>query len=448
MTEDSAHIAAMEPRWIMKDTDLHRRTFLKGIIAGLAALPLVPRVDAALAAWLDGLASDLAANTASENYWKRLRQEFLTPSHLLHFNTGSLGATPRAVIDAVAEYMRELERDPVGQAWGPLRELTEAVRHEAAALIGADPEELAIVRNTTEAMNAIASGVDLAPGDEILTTDHEHAGGMICWQYLAERTQARIVQLEMPVPATSADELVARVAEHLNERTRICSFSHVDTLTGVRLPLARIAELTRRRGILLACDGAQAPGMLQVDVHALQVDTYASSSHKWMLAPKGSGLLYVRRAVQDRVRPPLLRSGFSCYSGSSGTRNVPHIIGHGLAVDMHRLLTPQKIENRCLALRDGLAQRLQELPGARILSPTAVELRSALLAVTFEGRDAGDIYRALRERDIVVKALPATMVVTDALQSRSYNALRFSTHIYNSEAELDQLTEALAQLTR
>ena len=436
MTENSAHIAAMERRWIMADTDLHRRTFLKGIIAGLAALPLVPRVDAALAAWLDGLATDLAASTASGNYWQRLRQEFLTPARLLHFNTGSLGATPRAVIDAVADYMRELERDPVGQAWGPMLQLTEAVRHEAAALIGADPEELAIVRNTTEAMNTIASGVDLSPGDEILTTDHEHAGGMICWQYLAERTQARIVQLEMPVPATSADELVARVAEHLNERTRICSFSHVDTLTGVRLPLARIAELTRPRG------------MLQVDVHALQVDTYASSSHKWMLAPKGSGLLYVRRAVQDRVRPPLLRSGFGSYSGSSGTRNVPHILGHGLAVDMHRLLTPQKIEHRCLALRDGLAQRLQELPGARILSPTAVELRSALLAVTFEGKAAGDIYRALRERDIVAKALPATMVVTDALQSRNYNAVRFSTHIYNSEAELDRLTEALAQLTR
>ncbi len=118
--------------------------------------------------------------------------------------------------------------------------------------------------------------------------------------------------------------------------------------------------------------------MLQVDVRALGAGAYACSSHKWMLAPKGSGLLYLRTGVQDRVRPPILRSGFGCYSGSIGTRSVPHLLGHAVAMDLHRLLSPQRVEARCLALRDYLAERLLSLPGVRILSPTVPSLRSAL----------------------------------------------------------------------
>lgn len=425
-----------------------RRSFVKGVVAGLASLPLVPRVHAALAAWLDELGSDLAAAADAGTYWRRLRSEFLTPAGLVHLNTGSAGATPRAAIDAVTDYMRELETDPVGQAWGPLGQQMETVRGHAAAFIGAGTDELAITRNTTEGMNAIAAGLNLRPGDEILTSNHEHAGGTVCWQYLAERTGARIVQLEMPVPATSDEQILTRVADHLTGRTRVCSFCHVDTLTGVRMPLAAIAGMTRPRDILLVGDGAQAPGMLRVDVRALGVDAYASSSHKWMLAPKGSGLLYLRRGVQDRVRPPLLRSGFGCYSGSMGTRNVPHVLGHGVAMDLHRLLSPQRVEARCLALRDYLASRLRSLPGARIISPSVPGLRSALLSVSFGDRPAGELAAALRRENVVVKTLPSTLIVGDAPAPKNYNALRFSTHVYNDEAQLDRVVGLLARLLR
>jgi len=125
------------------------------------------------------------------------------------------------------------------------------------------------------------------------------------------------VQFKMPLRIANKADILERVEGHLTSRTQVCSFSHVDTYTGVCMPLADIAKIVRPRGILLVCDGAQGPGMLNIDVKQLDVDTYASSSHKWMLAPKGCGLLYVSPAARQRIRPMPLRGGFAVYTASS-----------------------------------------------------------------------------------------------------------------------------------
>ena len=129
-------------------------------------------------------------------------------------------------------------------------------------------------------MNAVATALKLRSGDEILTTNHEHSGGMICWQHLAREFGARVVCVELPAPVADKAQLLDRITSRITGRTRVCSLSHVDTLTGCVMPLADIAQITRPKGILLVCDGAQVPGMMNVDVKALGVDTYASSSHK------------------------------------------------------------------------------------------------------------------------------------------------------------------------
>ena len=164
----------------------------------------------------------------------------------------------------------------------------------------------------------------------------------------------------MPAPVKDKGQILELVAKHITPRTRVCSFSHVETITGLRMPLAEIAALTRPREIFLVCDGAQAPGMLQVDVKALGVDAYASSSHKWMLAPKGSGLLYIRKEVQDRIQPLVLSTGYQAYTSASGTRNVCQILGHGLAMDFHNAIGRDRVEARCRALSDHLRRRLLE----------------------------------------------------------------------------------------
>ncbi|NQU12434.1 aminotransferase class V-fold PLP-dependent enzyme [bacterium] len=426
---------------------MERREFIKSVAVGLAAIGFFPRISRAAGDDLDALRRELTGGPDKDAPWERIRQEFLLAPGLIHLNCGSLGATPRLVLEAVSGYLRELESDPVHNLYGPMGAAMEGVRRHAATFLGANESEVTITRNTTEGMNLIATGLKLSAGDEVLTTNHEHAGGLSGWQHVAERDGVKIVQVKLPAPAPNRQAILDLLAAAITPRTRVCSVSHVETITGLQMPLQAIAAITRPQDILLVADGAQAPGMLAVNVAALGVDAYASSSHKWMLAPKGSGLLYIRRAAQDRIRPVSLRAGYAVYTGASGTRNVPHILGHGLAMDFHDAIGRDRVEARCRELQQRLRTRLENVPGLRILTPREPALSSAMLTVALtKGRSAAVADRLFKERRIVVKVVPSTLVVDPAIAPQDYNALRFSTHVFNSEAEIDATADALAEM--
>lgn len=428
---------------------MERRTFVKSIAASLASVPLLTEACRALDDQLQTLSTDVSTATTDLARWRRVRGEFLLNPGLVHLNTGSLGACPRLVVDAVAAHLHTIEGDPVHTLWGPLGNGMEQVRAKAAQFLGATTDEVAITRNTTEGMNAVAMGIDLAPGDEVLTTNHEHGGGMSCWQYLARRRGIKVVCLKMPAPAASTEQIVQLVTDHLTPKTRVCSFSHVETITGLQMPLAGIAAVTRPRGVLLVCDGAQAPGMLAIDVKALGVDAYASSSHKWLLAPKGSGLLYVRKEAQDRVRPIMFADGYQAYSGSFGTRDVAGVLGHGVAIDFHNAIGRERIEARCCQLNQYLRDRFARIPALRLLTPSQPELSSGIATFALDrpkganGELAGHLLAAY---NIAVKTVPGTYayVPDPDVPREDYNALRFSTHLYNDEHEIDRTADAIA----
>lgn len=427
---------------------MERREFIRSVALSVAAFGFLPHITRAAAAELESLRGVLTGSTAAGTPWPRLRQEFLLAPGLIHLNCGSVGCTPRLVLDAVTRFARELEADPVHNLYGPLGDAMEAVRRHAAAFLGAREDEVALTRNTTEGMNLIASGLRLKAGDEVLTTNHEHAGGLSCWQHLAERDGIKIVQVTIPTPPSNRQQILDLFAASITPETRVCSVSHVETITGLRMPLPDLAALTRPRDILLVADGAQAPGMLAVDVKALGVDAYASSSHKWLLAPKGSGLLYIRKQAQDRIRPMALRSGYSVYSGSAGTQNVAHVLGHGLTMDFHNMLGRDRIEARCRDLTGCLRARLETMPGLRLLTPADPALAAAMLTIALprDKNNAAVADRLFRDHRIIVKVVPGTLVVTPAVAAEDYNALRFSTHIFNSESEIDTAATALARI--
>ncbi|NQT91248.1 MAG: aminotransferase class V-fold PLP-dependent enzyme [Lentisphaerae bacterium] len=424
---------------------MRRREFSKTLAAGLVATGLLPRSAAAVSDALKSFTRGLGS-PGSPRYWARIRRQFLLAPGLIHLNCGSLGSTPRLVLDAVAEFMRELERHPVHQVWGPMGRMAEEARATAAAFLGANGDEVTITRNTTEGMNTVASGLRLKAGDEILTTNHEHHGGLSCWEHLVERDGARIVQVKMPVPVRGKADILERIADKITPRTRVCSVSHVETITGLRMPLADIAKLVGPRGILLVCDGAQAPGMLSVNVKELGVDTYASSSHKWMLAPKGSGLLYIRKEARDRIKPMSLRAGMGVYSASSGTRNIPHILGHGVAMDFHNTIGRGRVEARCLHLCSMLRRELETIEWLEPITPQQAELSSGMVTYRVKKGRSEDLVRELETRhSIVVKRVPTTLVMDKSMQSEDYNAIRFSTHVFNSEEEVERVVKTVAR---
>lgn len=431
---------------------MERRTFVKSVAAGLAGLPLLPRLSAAANEQIAALGADLAKLTSPAAHWRRVRDEFNYTPDLIHLNCGTIGATPRPIIEALCNLLHELESSPYHHAFEGtgLYGQVEAVRDKAAAFLGVTKDEIALTQNTTEGMNGVATGIRFQPGDEVLTTNHEHGGGMMGWQYQAKNQGVRIVQLKIPPPALSADQVVQLVADHLTQRTRVCFFSHVETITGMVMPLAQIARLVRPRGILLVCDGAQAPGMLDIDLRALAVDAYASSSHKWMLAPKGSGLLYIRKDAQERIQPVTQFSGFGAYSASVGTRSWPQLIAHGLTMDFHNAIGRAQVQARCRELSTYLRQRLDRLPHLRCLTPGDPEISSpGIVTYALQKGKNGDLVARLHdEHNIWVKAAAGTYTIEGGLPHEEYNALRFSTHIYNDEMQIDRTAEVLEGLLK
>jgi selenocysteine lyase/cysteine desulfurase len=200
------------------------------------------------------------------------------------------------------------------------------------------------------------------------------------------------------------------------------------------MPFAEIAALTRPRNILLVADGAQAPGQIVVDVKKLGVDLYAASGHKWLMGPKETGFLYVRKEVQDRFHPVFTRGSYQAYSAAAGTRNVATIIGLGEALDWHQNTGRKKIEDRCLSLARYCSQKLTGKKGLRIVSPSDLELHTGLVSILLDKASNKVIFEKMREQDIIIKLLP------------KYNALRFSLHVFNTEAEIDRMVSVLERL--
>lgn len=202
----------------------------------------------------------------------------------------------------------------------------------------------------------------------------------------------------------------------------------------------------RGRGVLLVCDGAQAPGMLEVDVHALDVDAYVTSGHKWMVAPKGTGLLYVRASAQDPIQLTFLHSGYRAYTGSGGTRDVATVIGQGVAAAFHDAIGTARIEARGRELSRRLGARLDEVDGVRHITPADAELSGSVLTIALDKGSNGDIVgRMASEHQILLKRAQSTYAYSEEpdLTPHNHNAIRFSTHIFNDEVEIDRRVDLL-----
>ena len=184
---------------------------------------------------------------------------------------------------------KQLELDPVAYGYGEQEHAMDDVRAQAAAFLHCKTDELVLTRSTTDGMNWVAQGLTLAAGDHVLTTDQEHPGGRACWDYVARRYGVTLDVVAIPPGENDALAIVDRMAKAITPRTRVLSFSHLLSSTGLRMPVAELSALARARGCIAVVDGAQAVGGIAVDVKALGCHAYATSGHKWLLAPKGQG---------------------------------------------------------------------------------------------------------------------------------------------------------------
>lgn len=358
----------------------------------------------------------------------------MIPEDRIYLNVGTLGAQPRVVVDAVVEHTRRVAMTyPPGVQW-------DALKSSIGALLNGDPDGFVFPRNTTEAMNFVANGLELSAGDEVLTTTHEHIGGLCCWQLLAARRGVGLRQLELPVPARSDDELIDVFRRAITPRTRVISVSHVTFTNGTIMPVAAIAALCRERGIICVIDGAHPPGMIRVDLRTIDADFYASSPHKWLCAPQGTGLLYMREEWRTRLWPTLASGGWDDLSlgahrlNHMGTMDESRLAGLDAAIRLHEAIGPAAIEARIRELDSVLLDALASVPGVRIMSPTDPALGVGLISFTVDGIESLELQRRLGEQNV------RTRVVSEY----GYGWMRLSPHIYNSLEEVEGVVEVIA----
>ena len=339
-----------------------RRQFLSSTAAGLASvMGLRPALLGQLANAPSSLPDPALYHNNEDAYWAEMRKQFLIPADEIYLNNGTVGSSPAPVLRAIFEGYNNTERmdqqDPEDYpiwgyaAWNEFRD-------PLANFVGCTRDEIALVRNATEANSYIANGIDMQPGDEVLMTDQEHPSGEHPWNLRAKRYGVVVKRVILPKPVKDASHVLTLFSDAITQRTRVIFFSHITTATGVVLPAKELCGLARSKGILSAVDGAHVPGMMPLNLHDVGCDLYSSSPHKWLMAPKGTGFLYVRDEVIDRVWNTVATEGWDDPKLRAerfqriGSSNVPSLWGLRAAIKLANEIGLDRIERRHRQLCD------------------------------------------------------------------------------------------------
>lgn len=367
-----------------------------------------------------------------------LPRDLLLAPGLVHLQTGGVGAMPRPVLEALQAAELEVEADPARETYGPGMSHLEKVRAKAAALVNAaSAEDIVLTTSATQGMFLIAQGLKLTHGDHVLTTDHEHPGGRLGWEWAARRYHIEVDAIPIAPDETDPQAIVERFADRILPRTRVISISHVLFTTGVQLPVAELSALAREHGCKVVVDGAQGPGAMPVDVQALGCHAYASSGHKWLMGPKGTGFLYISPEISGALDALPLAAGRHPGSDSTGIVNIAGLRGMGAAVDFVQALGPERIAAHNAVLRRELHDELSRFNQVTIPAPADGPLTSANLAFCLpEGADLAAI-----RRNLVMKH----KVYIRTVELAGFKGLRASLHAYNGSEDVQRLVAALRE---
>ena len=368
---------------------LDRRHFLSNSVAGLAASLAVPSSLLAQLEKTPLLPDHSLLDSNEEAYWTAMRRQFLIPADEIYLNNGTVGSSPAPVLRAVFEGYEKCETlddaDPEDYpiwGYGPWNEF----RDPLADFIGCKRDELALLRNATEANSYIANGIDMKPGDEVLMTDQEHPGGEHPWNLKAKRYGVVVKRVTLPRPVKDTAQVLNLFNDAITPRTRIIFFSHITTFSGVVLPAKELCALARTKGVLSAVDGAHVAGMMRLNVHDIGCDMYSSSPHKWLFAPKGSGFLYVRDEVIDRLWNTIVTEGWDEPKLRAerfqriGSSNVPALYGLRAAIKLANDIGIERIERRHRAMADYVLSAMLKRGAESWTSPEAA-LRCGIVTV-------------------------------------------------------------------
>jgi selenocysteine lyase/cysteine desulfurase len=423
-----------------------RRDFLRQVVpaglAGMAALKTdwLARVASATAAAADRTPAELAAD---ESYWREIQQAFTLDRTILNFNNGYTCPSPRVVHEALKRYLDISNQAPIHYMWNQMEPNIETVRRNLAAEIGCDAEELAITRNASEALQISQLGLDLKAGDEVVTTNQDYGRMLDTWDQRVRRDKIVVNKISFPVPTTNLSELTDRISRAITAKTKVIHICHITNLTGQLFPVRDIARLARSKGIQTIVDGAHAFAHFPFKMSELECDYYGCSLHKWLLAPVGTGFLYVRRENIAKLWPLTPASA----AKSDNIRKFEEVGTHPAAnhnaiaeaLAFHQAIGTERKAARLRYLNDRWAKRVDKLPGVKILNSREPNQAWGLFNVSLERVESPKAYEFLWSK---------YRIITAAIKRDDYQGLRVTPNIYTTLEEVDTFAHAIEQLAR
>lgn len=426
---------------------MDRRHFLQSLALPMAIAPALatmkPGVVAELLPQIQSFRGSPAELAINEDLWFRVQQAFTVDRSLINLNNGGVSPSPAVVQDAMKRHLDYSNLAPVYTMWGILEPQRETVRQSIARMQGVDPEEIALTRNASESLQILQLGFDLKPGDEVLTTTQDYPRMITTFRQRERREGIVLKQFDIPAPAEDDDLIVSLFEQNITPRTKLILVSHMVFMNGNILPVKRVTDLGRKRGIPVIVDGAHAFSHAPGTIAELDIDYYASSLHKWLMAPHGTGLLYVRKDKISGVWPmmaaPVNMDSDIRKFEEIGTHPAANYLAIAEAITFTEGIGQDVKTARLTWLRDRWAKEL--VKHDRVTMRTSLKPRHAagLATVDIDGIEPVDIVNHLWKKHRII-VVPINEPFT--------KGIRVAPNVYTTTSEIDRFVEAMADVIK
>ena len=423
-----------------------RRTFLKQAATLAGAFSVNSLFNQAHAAeWHDASekVSTLKPEQVAQNedYWSVIQRSYSVNSNIINLNNGGVSPSPIVVQQAVERYNQLSNEGPSYYMWRILDQGREPLREKLATLAGVSPEEIAINRNSTEALNTVIYGLDLNRGDEVIGTLQDYPNMIQAYRQKAQRQGIVYKQISFDFPIEDDAQIVKAYEAAITDRTKVIHVTHMVNWVGQTMPVAKIADMAHARGIEVICDGAHSFGLIDFKIPDLHCDYFGTSLHKFLSAPIGSGMLWIRRDHIEKIWPLTCngepRSGNIRKFETLGTRSFPIEQGIGEAINFHEGIGSRRKQERIHYLKNYWASRVENTPRVKLHTSLNPNYSCAICGVSIGGMTPGQLDTALFDQ---------YKIHTVGIVWENISCVRITPHVYTSIADLDKLVGAIQTL--
>lgn len=423
-----------------------RRTFLKQVGLLTSAFSANSLFQQAYAADFERAQQLIAGFTpeqaaAEEDFWALISQAYTVNPSIINLNNGGVSPSPKVVQDAVERFNKLSNEAPSYYMWRILDQGREPLRMKLANLAGADPEEIAVNRNATEALNTVIFGLDLKAGDEVIGTKQDYPNMIQAWRQREMREGIKYTQISFNFPIEDDAAIVDAFAKAITPKTKVLHITHVINWVGQILPVRKICDMARSKGITTIVDGAHSFGLLDFKIPELGCDYFGTSLHKFLSAPIGSGMLWIKKDKIANIWPLVCndkpRSTDIRKFETLGTRSFPIEQGIGEAINFHEAIGSKRKEARIRYLKDYWATKVKEVPGVKIHTSFKPDYACSICGVSVDGMTPGELDSALFSK---------YKIHTVGIVWENISCVRITPHVYTRTIDLDRLVKAITEI--